>query len=292
MKWAVKRGRDVDFGASTRHAGPERTPTAVLIGPDDGALHLEVSLVDVPPGTTTDTRLFPFEESFFVLEGTATCRIGENVFNCRQNDFGFIPVGLHHGWNNPTDSPCRLLRVRAPQPRVLPGDAQKGIQRLSQVTGDGAPPDTDDPASRNVGHFETSTLPAPGPFQMKGFRSATATNVSIWMLVDEIIGAVHHTLFAVQFAPTDRSLTLGGQHYHPFEETYYILEGKATAHLEDEAYEVGPGDVVFAGVNTLHGFSNLGHDPVIWLEAQAPAPTHSDSAFFPSTWSQPGTSHD
>jgi mannose-6-phosphate isomerase-like protein (cupin superfamily) len=150
------------------------------------------------------------------------------------------------------------------------------------------PVDPTDPAPRLVGHYHEAALPEPGPLQMKGFRSATARNVGLWMLVDEVIGAVHHTLFMVQFAPTGQTVTLGGQHYHPFEEIYYIVEGDAIAHLEDESIPVGVGDVVFAGVNSLHGFSNKTDARVRWIEAQSPAPPSAGAFFFPHRWAEPG----
>ena len=48
--------------------------------------------------------------------------------------------------------------------------------------------------------------------------------------------------------------------------------------------EVGPGDLVFAGVNALHGYSNPGSEPVGWIEMQAPNPPISNAFFFKADW--------
>lgn len=276
IRWGVQTAEQVVYQPSG-----EGVSTAVLMGPDQGAVHLEVALVELGPGAVIEPVLNPFEESFFILEGEVLIGLAGESHLLRANDYGYVPVSQVHAWHNPGVGPARLLRVRSPQPRSL-GDGVGGVRREDvSPPSDGRPLDPADPGHRYVGHFDTSMLPEPGPIQMRGFRSAKARNVGLWMLVDEVIGAVHHTLFVVQFAPTGDGMTLGGQHYHPFEEIYYIVEGEAVAHLETESYPVKAGDLVFAGVNSLHGFTNNGEHPVRWIEAQAPAPPPSGAFFFP-----------
>lgn len=276
VDWAVVRAADVIVG---------RDGASGLVGAQQGAVHLDVALVGLGAGQLLDPEMNPFEESFYVLEGSVVLQMSGQLHELTTDDFGYIPVGMAHRWENRSQADARYLRVRAPQPRDFGGvarhtdlaDLDKSVSP-TRVT-------ISDPALRLVGHFSEEHLPLPGPLQMKGFRSGTARNVGLWMLVDEVVEAVHHTLFMVQFAPTDQGVTLGGQHYHPFEEIYYIVEGEATAHLEDESIPVGVGDVVFAGVNSLHGFSNETGSRVRWIEAQAPAPPSAGAFFFPSQWS-------
>jgi mannose-6-phosphate isomerase-like protein (cupin superfamily) len=275
VDWAVVRGDEV---------GANGSGVTGLVGAAQGSVHLDVALVTLPPGERGAAELNPFEESFYVLEGRVVLQIAGQLHDLGHNDFGYVPVAVARRWENRSDQPATLLRVRSPQPRdfgILPRTADLADLDLSLVP---APVDPSDPASRLIGSFSDEHLPAPGPLQMKGFRSGTARNVGLWMLVDEVVGAVHHTLFMVQFAPTGQTVTLGGQHYHPFEEIYYIVEGEAMAHLEDESIPVGVGDVVFAGVNALHGFSNQTDSRVRWIEAQAPAPPPAGAFFFPSQW--------
>ncbi|HEX6286147.1 MAG TPA: cupin domain-containing protein [Acidimicrobiia bacterium] len=277
VDWAVVRSVE----ATTDESG-----VTDLVGAPQGAVHLDVALVTLAPGERRDPEVSPFESSFFVLDGRVVLQLAGQLHDLGPDDFGYVPVATPHRWENRGDRSATYLRVRSPQPRDF-GVVQSGadLADLDQSV-DPKPVDSSDPASRQVGHFSDEHLPDPGPLQMKGFRSGTARNVGLWMLVDEVIGAVHHTLFMVQFAPTGQTVTLGGQHYHPFEEIYYIVEGQAVAHLEDQSIPVGVGDTVFAGVNSLHGFSNQSDSRVRWIEAQAPAPPPSGAFFFPSQWSR------
>ena len=256
---------------------------AELIGPDDGAVHLEVSLTRLDPGGSVVSHVHPFEESFYVLEGAGVFTIADQAYRVREGTFGFAPIRTPHKWVNDTDEPLLTLRTRSPQSRPL-GTAS-GIHPTAELfVGDVKPPDVADRTRRFVGQFEEDHMPEPGPIQMKGLRSPSARNVAVWMLVDEVVGAVHHTKFKVRFDAAETNFTLGGQHFHPFEETYYITDGSAVAHLEDESIPVGPGDLIFAGVNALHGFSNLESEPVRWIEMQAPNPPTSNAFFFKSEW--------
>lgn len=276
VDYAVVRGDEAAEGAVVE-----------LVGAAQGAVHLDASVVTLTPGETADPEVNPFEESFYILSGEAVLQMGGQLHLLRTDDFGYIPVAVAHRWENRSGAPATYLRVRSPLPRDLGTTPRKAVLAELDASVNPSPVDPSDPASRLVGHFDQTSLPDPGPLQMKGFRSASARNVGLWMLVDEVVGAVHHTLFMVQFAPTGQTVTLGGQHYHPFEEIYYIVEGEAVAHLEDESIPVKTGDLIFAGVNSLHGFSNNTDSRVRWIEAQAPAPPPAGAFFFPAQWDEP-----
>ncbi len=273
VSWAVVRGNERDLDAGS----------VQLLGAEQGAIHLDVSLVSLVPGEVLDPEWNPYEESFYVLGGTPVVEMEGQSYLLKADDFGYVPVALGHRWSNQGSEHARYLRVRSPQPRDFGSAALTGSVDMSPWTKP-SPVDPTHPSTRLVGHFDRESLPPPGPLQMRGFRSTTARNVGLLMLVDEVVGAVHHTLFMVGFTSTDRTMTLGGQHYHPFEEIYYITEGVAIAHLEDESHPIEAGDLVFAGVNALHGFSSQTDQPVRWIEAQAPAPPRTDASFFPSQW--------
>lgn len=278
--WAVVRGGEARWVAGSGDGLRE----AVLVGLDQAAMHLESALVELEPGGSIAGHLHPFEESFYVLAGEALVTIGDRSYRAGTDDWGYVPVATPHTWANPGGEPARWLRTRSPRPRPL-GSA-RGTYPVDglPLPRQGLEIGPSDRGRRFVGHFEEALLPRPGPLQMKGFRSSGATNVGLSMLVDEAVGAVHHTLFVVEFAPTGPELTLDGQHFHPFEETYYIVAGEAVARLEDESVSVGPGDAVFAGVGVLHGFTNAGDRPVRWIEAQAPTPPPAGALFFAADW--------
>lgn len=73
-------------------------------------------------------------------------------------------------------------------------------------------------------------------------------------------------------------------HDHPFEEAYYFLAGTVQAELDGQAHAFGPGDVVFAGVGSVHGFWNDGPDRVRWIETQAPQPPARNAYRWQPTW--------
>jgi mannose-6-phosphate isomerase-like protein (cupin superfamily) len=87
-------------------------------------------------------------------------------------------------------------------------------------------------------------------------------------------------MFMVQYDPDGAT----GPHDHPFEETYYFLEGHAEATFDDKRYELGPGDVAWAGVGARHSFRNLEGGPLRWLETQAPQPPARYSYRFARDW--------
>lgn len=276
--WAVRT--EGELATIERGSGLRETP---LIGRAEGALHFDSGLVELEPGVEMAGHIHAYEESFYVLEGDGFFSIADRVYSLGPGGFGHAPVGVAHGWRNAGDRPLRWLRTRAPQPRLI-GSADGTYPASDHRTDPASAVSPDVPrGQRAIGTYGPDEAPRPGPIQMKGFRAA-ASNVGVWMMVDEVSGAVHHTKFSVRFDPTEAGMTLGGQHYHPFEEAYYVTHGSAVAHLEDQAIEVGAGDVVFAGVNTLHGFTNPTTEPVRWIEIQAPVPPPTEAFFFAADW--------
>lgn len=267
-------------------AGPpaDGLEVSVLVGPRQGAVHLETAIAELAPGGLIGGHLHPFEESFFVLEGEGLLAIGDVSYRLRQGDFGFAPVAHPHAWRNPSDRPLRWLRVRAPQPRVI------GERRGTYETSDLDPPSdgrviaSESMPQRFVGHFDDSQVPPPGPLSMPGYHGYNINNVSVRMMVDELLGARQHTLFIVEFEPSTTQGMSAKEHFHPFEEIYYFTHGQANGIVGGEPCSVGAGDVVFAGVNTSHGFTNDGTVPMRWVEAQAPIPPAAHGTIFEADW--------
>lgn len=120
---------------------------------------------------------------------------------------------------------------------------------------------------------------------MPGYQGYNIRNVSIRMMVDELLGARQHTLFIVQFEPSTVTTGMSAkEHYHPFEEIYAFTHGSADGLLAGEPITASAGDVVFAGVNTSHGFTNNGDVPMRWIEAQAPMPPSMHGTLFEEDW--------
>jgi quercetin dioxygenase-like cupin family protein len=269
----------------------EGLSVAVLLGPADGSVHMEVAVSELQPGGRVREHIHPFEESFFLLSGSLVLTLGGQTYRLRENDFGFAPIGIAHSWHNAGTEPARWLRVRAPQPRPVgeaagtyPVPGASGADSGIELATHGRPVDELDPFVRFLGHFSEEDMPAPGPLSLPGYHGHNVRGVSIRMMVDEVLGAHHHTVFMVEFTPSTAKMPGAKEHFHPFEEAFFFLKGSARASLAGEEQDVGPGDVLFLGVNASHGIRNTGGEPVRWIEVQAPKPPPSDGFFFEDDW--------
>ncbi len=101
---------------------------------------------------------------------------------------------------------------------------------------------------------------------MEGFNSTSG--VAIKMFVDRSFGAIHQSLFFIQYSPGAKI----DPHDHAFEESYFILSGRVQAVADGNAYDLGPGDTIWTSVGCIHSFENVGTYPVRWIETQAPLP--------------------
>ena len=94
--------------------------------------------------------------------------------------------------------------------------------------------------------------------------------INVKMMVDSDLGAQLSTMFMVQYDPDGAT----GPHDHPFEETYFFLEGEAEATFDGKPVVLGAGDIACRG-----GLSALlpkpRRRPLRWLETQAPQPPRS-----------------
>jgi quercetin dioxygenase-like cupin family protein len=255
---------------------------AVMAGPEQGSVHLEVARSRLAPGGTIRGHYHFFEESFYVLSGEVLVDIDGRRYALRRNDYGVVTAGVPHAWHNVGDEPVEWFRMRSPQPRSTGEHPGTYTTDEVPVPEDGEPVGDPHPRRSNVGHFEEHHLPRPGPISLRGYRGPNLS-VSIAMLIDDLNGALHHTLFIVEFRP-GASTHPGGDHFHPFEEAYYFLTGSAIAHLDGRDLPVEAGDLVFAGTNAKHGYTMTSDVPVRWIEVQAPGPTPAGAFIFPTDW--------
>lgn len=256
---------------------------AVMAGEAEGSVHLEVALARLDPAGTIGGHHHFYEESFYLLSGEVLVNLDGHSYHLTPNDFGVALAGVAHSWHNVGDEPAEWFRMRSPQPRstgAAPGTYASDAVAVPDV---GVSIGDPNPTKRQVGHFAEHHLPQPGPLAMRGYRGPNVDSVALWMLVDDLIGALHHTMFIVQFIP-GASTHPGGDHIHPFEEAYYFLTGSAIAHLDQGDLEVNAGDFVFAGTNAKHGYTMTSDVPVRWIEVQAPGPTPAGAFIFPADW--------
>lgn len=249
----------------------------VIVGPEEGSVHLRTSVDTIQAGSTSETHAHAFEEGFYVLSGTAVLETNGFRHRLRPGDFGVVPVGADHLWE--AVETASLYVVGSPQPR---GKDFETVERPAQERAPlpELPPPFADPRTNFIGHFDERSLPPPGGQQQAGYHGSGVDGVSISMLVDAQLGADHMNLFVVEFRPGG-----GGQvHDHPYEESYFLLEGKVDAELEGATYHLAAGDAVWTSVGASHGFFNRGTRKVRWLETQTPQPPRRNGHRFIGPW--------
>ena len=246
-----------------------------------GCVHMGLGICELAPGGWLRPHVHSFEEGFYILEGTILGSIDGRNFRFGPGDYGLARMGALHAWRNDGSRPVRWLEMLSPQPRPpehLEADTFFIAGQESPKSGER--PDLHDPLSRYVGHFDESQLPAPAELQMDGYHGASIHGVSIKMMVDRLLGAQHITMFIVQFQPGGQ----GNEHDHPYEESYFLLQGEAEATLDGRRYHVKAGDFVWTSVGGTHGFLNTGDIPVRWLETQSPQPPDEQAFRFNADW--------
>jgi mannose-6-phosphate isomerase-like protein (cupin superfamily) len=237
-----------------------------------------VGICYLDPNGVIEPHVHSFEESFYILEGAVQAQIGEKSQVLGAGHFGLISTGVRHGWTNTSPRTVRWLEMQAPQPRPLEYGLdtffvdRDVVQQVGGSTGQNGP-------NALLGYFDESQLPHPGgPSQMEGFNPTTG--VAIKMFVDRSFGAIHQSLFLIQYLPGAKI----DPHDHAFEESYFIVSGGVRAIADGKVHDLGPGDVIWTGVGCIHSFENRGSDPVRWIETQAPLPPAKEVFRFERDW--------
>ena len=267
----------------------------VLVGPSQGAVHTELAVGALSPGGWLARHVHSFEEGLYVLQGELLLEIGGTVHRLVAGDYGCMTIGTWHALANGGDEQVRWLSVNTPQRHSAdagrkdtffapePFDLEAFAARASR-------PVLGDPTVRFVGHYagtppQAEALRLDDPARGRkpaGMDTALLaySGISVKMLIDRTFGADLLTMFTVDYE-------VGGAaqaHDHPFEETYFFLEGEVEAELDGERHVLRPGDVVFAGVGSVHGFWNEGPERVRWIETQAPQPPARHAYRWLPTW--------
>jgi quercetin dioxygenase-like cupin family protein len=245
-----------------------------------GSVHMGAGICTLEADGHIEPHVHAYEESFYLLEGQVIAQIGERASLLGPGHYGLIRTGERHAWRGAGPGPVRWLEMAAPQPR-RPEDGRDTFFVGGDLPARASPPDLANPANAPLGHFDESQLPRPGgPSQMEGFNPVTG--VAIKMFVDRSFGAVHQSLFLIQYLPGAKI----DPHDHTFEESYLIVRGEVEATADGKTYRLGPGSVIWTGVGCIHAFANAGVEPVRWLETQAPLPPAKEAFRFERDWAQ------
>lgn len=269
----------------------------VLIGQERGATHTELAAGGLAPGGWISRHVHSFEEALYVLDGSVVLEIDRHVHRLGAGDFAFIPIGMPHTLAAVGESGVRWLGLNTPPRRGPAASVPDTVfaprpPDIGALAGAAVPLGEPDPLRRYVGHYEgtppqAEALRVDDPARGRkpaGMDTALLaySGISVKMLIDRGFGADLLTMFTVDYE-------VGGAaqaHDHPFEETYFFLAGETDAELDGKPYKLRAGDVVFAGVGSVHGFWNEGPERVRWIETQAPQPPFRHAYRWEPTWSK------
>jgi len=267
----------------------------LLVGPAQGAVHTELAVAAFVPGGSVQRHVHSFEETLYVLEGEVLFEVEARAYRLVQGDYALIPIGTRHMLGNASDNPVRFLSFGSPQ--RLASDAgrrdtfyEPGPADLAGLARRVTRPPFGDPTLRLVGHYDGT------PPQVEALRVSDPAHgrapagmdtallaysgISVKMLIDRAFGADLVTVFTVDYEPGGAAQA----HDHPFEEAYFFLEGEIEGELDGEHVVLRAGDVVFAGVGSVHGFYNTGTGRVRWIETQAPQPPARHAYRWVASW--------
>ena len=242
-----------------------------------GSVHMGTGICFLDAHGFIQPHIHSFEESFYILEGKVVAQIGEQSYSLNPGHFGLISTGVKHAFRNVSNQPVRWLEMQAPQPRLV----EYGTDTF--FVGGDISEEANAPVNgtSQLGHFDEAQLPKPGsPSEMEGFNPTTG--VAIKMFVDRSFGAIHQSLFLIQYMPGAKI----DPHDHTFEESYLIVSGRVNAIADGKAYDLSTGDVIWTGVGCIHSFENAGNEPVRWIETQAPLPPAKEVFRFERDWAQ------
>jgi quercetin dioxygenase-like cupin family protein len=249
------------------------------------AVHTGFGLSRLAPGGSVPAHVHSYEESLYVLDGQVVVQTPGEAARLGSGDYGLIPVGVPHSLRNDGATEARFARLSVPLPRPEHDLDTQLVAELAET--DPLAADVRDPRTRRYGHIDDAHMDPTQQSQDRLSVSASMrtallvySGITVKMMVDSDLGAQLSTMFMVQYEPDG----VAGPHDHPFEEAYYFLEGHAEATFDGARYELGPGDVAWAGVGAVHSFRNLGDGPLRWLETQAPQPPPRHSYRFARDW--------
>ena len=301
----IRPAGDVELVAPT--AGWASSATgyrrSTAVGEDTGAVHTGFVISELDPGGSLPWHVHSYEESFYVVTGTIVVDTIEGSFRLSDGGYGVVPVGMPHRLRNDGDLAVRWAEMQAPLPRSAYGNDTFLVPEamgpepveghastsavLSESKGSARDVDVRDPRNRYFGRITPSHMdPAKQSQDLLEVTASMRTallvygGINVKMMVDPDLGAQLATMFMVEYDPDGAT----GPHDHPFEETYFFLEGQAEATFDGKPVVVSAGDIAWAGVGCPHSFRNLGGGPLRWLETQAPQPPRRYSYRFAHDW--------
>ena len=259
--------------------------TCRLVGGTLGSTHMALTLVSLVDGHV-DMHLHSYETSFYVLEGEPLLYLEGRGVTLKPGACGAVPVGVPHAFR--CDGRGLWIEMAAPRPRV-DGSDTFFLGPVPDAPAESL--DVRDPRNRNLfllteGEMDLDRLKRGAAVTAPTVSASMATavlaysGIAVKMLVDQRLDAQLHTMFMVDYQPG----AVAHLHDHPFEESYYMLEGEVDVVADGDRHTLRPGDVFWTGTGCVHAFYETRGGRVRWLETSAPAPPPRHSYRFERDW--------
>ena len=259
--------------------------TCRLVGGAQGSTHMALTLVSLAAGHV-DTHVHSFETGFYVLSGEPVLYLDGRGIRLQPGACGVVPVGVPHAFR--ADEGARWIEMAAPRPRA---DGSDTFFLGSAPDTPAESLDVRDPRNRNLflladGQMDLDVLKHGAAVGAPTVSASMATavlaysGVAVKMLVDQRLDAQLHTMFMVDYQPG----AVAHPHDHPFEESYYMLEGEVDVVANGDRYALRPGDAFWCAAGCVHAFYEVQGGRVRWLETSAPGPPARHSYRFERDW--------
>ena len=282
--YRLVRREDVELG----DALPGRSSglaSCRLVDGSTGSTHMALTLVSLVEGHV-DTHVHSYETSLYVLEGEPVLYLDGRGVQLRPGACGGMPVGVPHAFR--ADARARWVEIAAPRPRP---DASDTFFLGPAPETPPEPLDVRDPRNRNLfllteGEMDLDRLKRGAAVGAPTVSASMATavlaysGIAVKMLVDQRLDAQLHTMFMVAYQPG----AVAHPHDHPFEESYYMLEGEVDVVADGDRYTLRPGDVFWTATGCVHAFYETQGGRVRWLETSAPGPPPRHMYWFERDW--------
>ena len=247
--------------------------TCRLVDGTLGSTHMALTLVSLESGHV-DAHVHSFETSFYVLEGEPVLYLEGRGVKLGPAACGAIPVGSPHAFR--CSERALWIEMAAPRPRL---DGSDTFFLGPAPDADAIPLDARDPRNHNLfllteGEMDLDLLKrgqAMGAPTVSGSMATAVlaySGIAVKMLVDQRLDAQLHTMFMVDYEPR----ACANPHDHPFEESYYMLEGEVDVVANGDRHTLRPGDAFWTGTGCVHAFYEMQGARVRWLETSAPGP--------------------
>jgi quercetin dioxygenase-like cupin family protein len=247
--------------------------TCRLVSGTLGSTHMALTLVSLAEGHV-DEHLHSFETSFYVLEGEPDLYLEGRGVKLEHGACGAIPVGTPHAFRS--EGRSLWIEMAAPRPRL---DGSDTFFLGPPPAGAAIRLDARDPRNHNFfllgdGELDLERLKSAQAMGAPAVSGSMATallaysGIQVKMLVDQRLDAQLHTMFMVHYEPG----AAANPHDHPFEESYYMLDGEVDVVADGDRYTLRPGDVFWTAAGCVHAFYETEGKTVQWLETSAPGP--------------------